>query len=144
MSCIVKAFDNAFLDMERKNWDKIYVFVDLHSTVIKPNYKYGEIPKEFYPLAQETLELLSKQKDVCLIMYTCSHPNEIQEYLTFFIENNIDFKYVNKNPEVSTSEGGYGYYEDKPYMNILLDDKAGFDAESDWNEIMRFIMDRNE
>jgi hypothetical protein len=25
-----------------------------------------------------------------------------------------------------------GYFEDKPYMNVLLDDKAGFCPEFDW------------
>ncbi len=136
---IVKAFDIAFKDMQRKNWDKIYVFVDLHSTAIKPNYKAGEIPTEFYENAKECLQMMSKQKEICLIMYTCSHQHEIKEYLTYFESNNIKFEYVNKNPEVTSNEGGYGYYEDKPYINVLLDDKAGFDAESDWLGVVEFL-----
>jgi hypothetical protein len=37
---------------------------------------------------------------------------------------------VNKNPEVKSTT--YGYYEDKPYFNVLFEDKAGFDATEDW------------
>tara|TARA_B100001094_G_C17588540_1_gene510821 strand:- start:302 stop:538 length:237 start_codon:yes stop_codon:yes gene_type:complete len=63
-------------------------------------------------------------------MYTCSHPNEIKEYLKLFEENGIKFEYINRNPEVQSE--GYGYYEDKLYFNVLFEDKTGFDANNDW------------
>jgi hypothetical protein len=37
---------------------------------------------------------------------------------------------INKNPNVENN--AYGYYRDKPYFNVLFEDKAGFDAEEDW------------
>lgn len=120
-----------------RNWDKIYWCIDLHETCIRPNYKVGDIPTDFYPYAKEVMQLLSNVKNVCLIMYTCSHPQEIDKYLEFFENNQIHFQYVNKNPEVHTE--GYGYYEDKFYFNILFDDKAGFDADSDWKLIYDYL-----
>lgn len=140
---IIKAIEiNHFEAKERKGWDKTYWFFDLHSTVIKPNYEYGNIPKEFYPHAKEVLQMLTKLDDVCLAMYTCSHPHEVEEYLEYFKENGIHFDFVNRNPEVKTQEEGYGYYEDKPYMNVLFEDKAGFDAETEWEEVKNLLIEK--
>ena len=137
---IVRSIEiNHFQAIERKGWNKTYWFFDLHSTVIKPNYEYGNIPKEFYPYAKEVLQMLSDRDDVCLAIYTCSHPHEVDQYKEYFKEHGIRFQFVNKNPEVKTEEGGYGYYEDKPYMNVLFEDKAGFDAEVEWEEVRDFL-----
>jgi hypothetical protein len=120
-----------------KNWDKTFWSIDLHETCLKPNYQVGNIPKEFYPYAKETLQILSNLPEVTLIMYTCSHPNEIEKYIEYFEENNIHFEYVNKNPEVPSQ--GYGYYQDKFYMNVGFDDKFGFDAHNDWKLILDYL-----
>lgn len=133
---------NHFQAIEKKGWDKTYWFFDLHSTVIKPNYEYGNIPKEFYPYAKEVLQMLSQRDDISLVIYTCSHPHEVQQYIEYFQENEIHFDFVNKNPEVSSVEGGYGYYEDKPYMNVLFEDKAGFDPETEWLEVRDFLKNK--
>jgi len=133
---------NHFQGMENKGWDKTYWFFDLHSTVIKPNYEYGNIPKEFYPHAKEVLQMLSDRDDVCMAIYTCSHPHEVEQYKAYFEEQGIKFQFVNKNPEVTSVEGGYGYYEDKPYMNVLFEDKAGFDPEHEWEEVREYLTEK--
>jgi hypothetical protein len=130
--------------MVKRDWDKTYWFFDIHGTILKPNYKAGNTPKDFYPLAKETLQYLSTLKDVVMILYTCSHPHEIQEYLTLFEANNIHFSYVNENPEVPTDINGYGCYDKKPYVNVLFEDKAGFDPESDWTGVLKLMKSRNE
>lgn len=132
---IIKAFKNALKKKNERGWEKIYVFVDIHETILKPTYKIrGE--KEFYRHAKEALQLMSDSDNVSLGLYTCSYPDEIQEYLEFFKENNIIFEHVNENLEVDND--AYGYFEDKPYFNVLLDDKAGFDAEEDWIKLKFF------
>ena len=68
-----------------------------------------------------------------MIMYTCSHPHEIEQYLEFFKKHNIDFKFVNENPEVP--DAAYGYYQDKFYFNVLFEDKAGFLPDRDWPKV---------
>lgn len=136
---ITTAIDNSIKLMTDRGWDKIYYFIDLHSTVIKPNYERGNIPTEFYPYAKEVLQYLSKREDISLIMYTCSHPEEIVDYVEFFKGHNIVFEYINENPEVTTKVGGYGCYDTKPYMNVLMDDKAGFEPETEWLEIMEYF-----
>jgi len=80
----------------------------------------------YYPEAKELLQELTARPDVCLILYTCSHPPEIEFYLKNFAAHNIKFDYINENPEVKTGVGEFGCYDKKPYFNILFDDKAGF------------------
>lgn len=137
---ITRAIQINHFDLKRqRGWDKTFWFFDIHSTILKPNYKAGNVPKEFYPMAKETLQYLSKLPDVEMVIYTCSHPNEVEEYLQLFEENNIHFKYVNENPEVVTDLKGYGNYDKKPYMNVLFEDKAGFDAETEWAEVYELM-----
>jgi hypothetical protein len=133
---------NHFKNKEERGWDKTFWFFDIHATILKPNYSYGNIPKEFYPYAKETLQLISKLQDIELILYTCSHPHEIEEYLIYFKSYDIHFKYINENPEVKTQPNGYGCYDKKPYMNVLFEDKAGFDAETEWEEIFNFLVSK--
>jgi hypothetical protein len=124
---------------KHESWGFTYWAFDLHSTIIKPNYESGNIPSEFYPFAKQVLQEISKRDDIVMIIYTCSHPHEIEQYKELFEANGIHFKYVNENPEVLTDRDGYGYYEKKFYFNVLFEDKAGFDAENDWYEVARTL-----
>jgi hypothetical protein len=130
---------NHFEYKVKRNWDKTYWFFDIHGTILKPNYQYGNTPKDFYPYAVETLQFLTKLPDVEMIIYTCSHPHEIKEYIKLFADSGIVFKFVNENPEVPTQVDGYGCYDKKPYMNVLFEDKAGFDPETEWKEVLDFM-----
>jgi len=134
---ITKAIKNAFKRKKEKQWEFSYWAIDLHETVVKPNWSAHEIPVDFYPLAKEALQLISAQKDIVMIMYTCSHPPEITAYLEFFGKHDIHFKYVNENPEVINMK--YGNYDKKPYFNVLFEDKAGFDANEDWEYVIKTI-----
>ena len=136
---ITKTIDIAYQKAKEKNWDNIYVAVDIHDTIVKGNYTTKDIPKEFYPIAKETLQLLSNKKEIKLILYTCSHPEEIKLYLEFFNQHNITFDFVNENTDVMTDLQGYGNYDKKPYFNVLLDDKAGFNPYEDWITIYNHI-----
>ena len=130
--------DNSFQIMKERNWEHFYMFIDIHATILYPDY--GGIAKIYYPLAKEILQKLCIEPRIKLIMYTCSHPHEIDEYIEFFKKDNIVFDYINKNPEVENTRGGY--FVDKPYMNVLLDDKGGFNGLYDWyilNNILESI-----
>lgn len=133
---ILKSIETQFKRMEERDWDKIFYFFDIHETILYPDYD-NKTPLKFYPYAKEVLRYLSTREDISINIYTCSYPQEIQKYLVFFKENGIDFKHVNKNPEAKNTT--YGYYEDKPYFNVLFEDKAGFDAEIEWKEIAEYF-----
>lgn len=128
-----KQFENAKI----KGWDKVYICVDIHDTIVHRNYVENVLPTDFLFGAEETLKYLSTRKDVCLILYSCSHPHEIVKYLEFFESKGIHFKYCNENPEVPNN--ALGCYDKKLYFNILLDDKSGW-IESDWIIIYDFFM----
>lgn len=134
---IITAIHKSFSAAKAKNWDAQYWAIDIHGTIIEPNYQLGNIPKVFYPGAKEVLQLLSKRTDIVLILYTCSHPNEIEQYLEFFKQNDINFKYVNENKDVPNAD--YGYYTDKFYFSVLLEDKAGMDPRCDWFRIKEVL-----
>ena len=143
MSIIKSIKINHYEHMVKRNWDKTYWMFDIHGTILKPNYEYGNIPKEFYPHAKEALQFINKMEDVVMILSTCSHPHEIEQYLEYFKENDIHFKYVNENPEVETNLEGYGCYDKKPYMNVLFEDKCGFDGEQDWVGVFEYLKYKN-
>ena len=123
-------------DMKQiRGWDTMFWAIDFHSTMCKAEYKLNQ-EFEFYPLAKEVLQFLSKQEDICLILYTCSHGPEIYRMQQFLKYENIIFKYVNCNPEVPDT--ALGNYTDKFYFNILLEDKSGFEPK-DWFDIKTLL-----
>lgn len=133
MSNLERAIRKAFATAKRpdRNWKKIYVAVDLHGVVLLPNYE--NTSTEYYPLAREVMQTLTNRSDVVLIMYSCSKREEVQKYIEFFLKDGIKFDYIGHNPEVV--ETRFGDFTHKPYFNILLEDKAGFDPEIDWDII---------
>jgi len=141
MGIITAILKNHFENKEKRGWDKTYWFFDIHGTVLKPNYQYGNTPKDFYPYAKETLQLITKLPDICMILYTCSHQHEIDEYVKLFENCGIRFQYINENPEVETDVNGYGCYDKKPYVNVLFEDKAGFEPETEWKLVYDLMVE---
>jgi hypothetical protein len=136
---IVRAIEQAFKAKKERGWDKIYVAVDIHGTILKPDYEIDGICTEFYKHSTEVLYELNQRDDIVLILYTCSHPDEIDQYRQLFRFHGIEFDYVNSNPEVKTGDTKHGYYEEKFYFNILFEDKASFDPYVDWLDILNYL-----
>lgn len=141
---IAKAFDIAFRRMKEKKWDKIYVLIDVHDTILKGTYSKDET-FEWLTGAREALVSLTNAKDICLILWTASHQGKINEYLKFFKNNDIYFDYVNCNPEVINDD--LGNFElatnGKLYFNVGIDDKFGFAPEDgDWY-IIKDVVDKH-
>lgn len=134
---ITRAIEKSFKRAKQKGWNKTFWAFDIHETIILPNWKYGTIPTEFYPLAKETLQLISSRDDIVMLLFTCSHPHEIPQYVELFKKEGIHFAYVNENPEVLNEK--YGYYDSKPYFNVLFEDKAGFDPYEDWGKVKELL-----
>ena len=133
---IVKAFNSALVRAKAKNWDYIYILVDVHGTIFKPSY-LNEEKYEFYPYAKETLQLLSFFSKVKLILWTSSTDTAINDYNNVFSNNDIKFDYVNENPEVKRqlTDPETLDLSSKYYFNIGIDDKFGFEPETDWKLI---------
>jgi hypothetical protein len=134
---ILEAFERAFFNARKKNWDKIYVAIDIHDTIVRGNYRTDVLPTEFYPFAKKVLQHLSSRQDIVLILNTCSWPEEIEKYINFFKVYGIDFLYTNENPEVPNT--ALGCYTTKFYFNVMIEDKAGFNAENEWEELYNYF-----
>lgn len=134
---ITRAIRNCLENAKLKGWDKTYWAFDIHGTMLKPTFKTGVVSTEFYPYAKETLQLIGKRNDIVKIIFTCSYPHEITEYVKYFEAHGIHFDYVNENPDVCT--GAYGHYERKFYFNVLFEDKAGFDPLTDWKLVYELL-----
>lgn len=126
-SAIQTAFDRA----KKMGWWKLYVAVDVHGAIF-PSTDKKEKQRDFFPGSVEALQYLSSRVDVDLMIFTCSHNEEIEEVIQLLGKRGIKFSFINENPEVVND--ARGNYDFKPYYNILIDDKAGF-IPSEWTEI---------
>jgi len=133
---ILKVINSAFERQRERGWHYIYIFIDIHGTIFPSSYDKPE-EYEFYPYAKETLQYLTKREDIKIGLYTCSYPHEIAKYLAFFDRNDIKFDFINKNTDEQNTS--YGYFNDKTYFNVLLEDKAGFEPEKDWRIIYDYF-----
>lgn len=138
---ITRAINTCLEHAKLKGWDKTYWAFDIHGTMLKPTFKTGVVSTEFYPYAKEVMQMLTRQKNIVRILYTCSYPEEIVQYLKYFDGFSIRFDYVNENPDVCA--GAYGHYDRKFYFNVLFEDKAGFDPLSDWKEVYELLNQHN-
>jgi hypothetical protein len=136
---IVKYIKKVFAHSFCKEWYETYWAFDLHGTIIRSTYKGTEMI--YYPYAQKVLQFLSKRPDIKMILWTCSFPNEIEEYIKRFEADGIHFDNVNENPGISSKHGNFGCYDKKFYFNVLLDDKAGFSPEKDWKKLYFYLLD---
>ena len=137
---IIKAFDSAFKRAQAKHWDYIYILIDVHGTIFWPSY-FDKEKYEYYPYAKEVLQILSKDPKIKLILWTSSTTNSIVNYKIKMIYDKISFDYVNRNPEVerqSTDPSSLDLSE-KFYFNVGIDDKFGFEPETDWKLIYDYI-----
>lgn len=135
LSWIKTMFEHA----EKKQWFETYWAFDIHGTISKPDYRKSTKEILYYPFAKETLQLLSERLDTIIILFTSSYPEEIKIYNEVFKSDNINFKYINENPDVSDAKGSFGYYYQKMYFNVFLEDKAGFNPEKDWEPIYNYL-----
>lgn len=127
--------ERTFRFKEEKKWDMIYVAIDAHGTIIRPYHHCID----FYPDSVEVLQWMTRRKDIRIILWTSSHSKEVVELVREGKRRNITFDYCNRNPlEFNTDRACFDL---KFYFNILLEDKAGFEPESDWllvkNELLR-------
>lgn len=124
---------NAFSKMKERNWDCIYMAIDAHGTFLKPTYKKDSVFK-FYDGSENVLKYLSTRKDIKLILFTSSHTEYISNLLNELVSRGIYFDYVNENPEIESDK--ISCFETKFYFDVLLDDKAGFNPETDWSRLL--------
>ena len=138
---ICKVFDKAYERMKQENWEKIYVLVDIHDTIFKACY-YNTETYDWFPYAKETLLLMTKMKDISLILWTSSYQNKIADYIKKLKSMDICFDMVNANFEVTNTK--LSCFDEKPYFNVGIDDKFGFEAETDWKILYNYLINKTK
>lgn len=120
----------AFEDKKRRNWEKLFICIDVHDVILEGKYNLMNEGAAIMPNAQRVLKQWSDRKDISLILWTSSHKAPTDVVLHWLKLVGINFDYVNENPECQNTE--LCDFSKKFYFNILLDDKAGFVGETDW------------
>ena len=131
-----KAFWSATKRSKEKNWEHIYVLVDVHGVTMEPDYTKAS--SKIYPECIEPLRIMSNSDKYVLIMWTCSRKDDIQKYLREFEALGIHYDWVNENPDVQHVDA-LGDYSAKLYANLIFDDKAGFDPYEDWDILTNLL-----
>ena len=135
--CLITYISTLLKSKEEKGYDKLYIMVDIHNTILVPTFSNNEI-YEYFPYAKEVLQELSKREDIILIMWTSCYKDKIEEYLNHFKENGIIFDFVNENPLYKNLD--FACFDTKFYYDIGIDDKFGFDANNDWFKIYKLLI----
>lgn len=125
------------IEDDRKKWDNVYILVDIHGTVLKPSWSNTKESFEYYDYAKESLRVLSKIPNVVLILWSSSYYSKLLLYQEKFKKDEINFRYINENPEVTN--GDYTCFDIKPYCDLGIDDKFGFSPES-WEDIYKYYL----
>lgn len=142
---ISDAINTAFRKKKERGWEKypkIFIAIDLHDVVIPGTYTRNNEGRKFFPDGKEVLQWLTGRKDMCLILFTSSYEDAICDIIDWLAENEIKFDYVNCNPECCNTE--LCDFTNKFYMDILLEDKAGFVGETDWKMVKQTLIDIGE
>jgi hypothetical protein len=131
---ISKAIIRAYQEKYLRGWDTLYFAIDLHGTIIE-RYTGDEI--KAYDYAEEALRKLSSMPDVVPILYTSTSEANLLPFNKWCFDRRIFFKYLNENTECDSNKTGD--FSKKFYFNVLLDDRAGFDPEVDWQNIIHSL-----
>jgi len=136
MLSYAELFNQAYMTMMSRNWDTLYVALDVHGTIIPLSYKFDEDPV-VYPHAIETLQKMSKMPNVRIILFTSSYVDHTESFVKFLKNHRVKIDFVNGNREVGNTETGC--FTRKFFYSILIDDKAGFDPLKDWVEVNKAL-----
>lgn len=137
---IQKAILKAYQDIVEKGYKKIYWCIDLHGVCFQSNYQQNSY-EWINPKAIDVLRQIQFLSESIIIIWTSCHEHEIKIIDDFLIDHGIYVKYFNHNPEVENTETGC--FDSKFYMSVILDDKAGFDPDTDWDIVSNTLNEIN-
>lgn len=124
----------SFQTNKERGYDVGYWCIDLHGVICKHTHERKH-KYTFYKDARTVLRFLTKRNDIILILHTCSHNDSINRAKKWLAGNGIQFKYVNENTEIHSNK--VSNFSKKFHYNVLLDDKAGFEGEKDWDIVKK-------
>lgn len=141
---IIKVFEKELEKMRERNWDCIYVLLDIHGTIFVPSYNEEELYL-YYPYAKETLQAISRIKYIKLILWSSTKKDFLYNYFLQLVDDDIYIDYFNFNDEVKEEDCNFdtASFKYKTYFNVGIDDRFGFEPEKDWKELYYYFMRTN-
>ncbi len=136
------AIRKAFARKRDKRYPFVYWAIDLHDTIIRSTYSSHEESKETYPHSLEVLRKLSESKVAILILWTSSYEEKMIPVMKWLRELGVSFTYFNENPECGNTT--YGDFRRKFFYDVMLDDRAGFNPETDWLVVKNTLIELGE
>ena len=133
--------ENYKIFCETSKYKYCYIAVDIHGTIFKPSFD-NEETYQYYPMAKQCLRLLSKNKNVKLILWSACYTHNFLKYIKKFESDGIKFDYINSNPECINSS--YACFDSKFYFDLGIDDRFGFDARNDWRDFYSVLVQLNK
>ena len=137
---ISTAIERAYKKRFDRTFGYVYFSVDIHDTIVQSTY--NGISSLIYPKARTALNTLSLLPEVKLILNSSCYEQDQKQYISLFSNYGIAISYFNCNPEVENTETGC--FDLKFYFDVLLDDKAGFDKDTDWDVVVSSVLKYRE
>lgn len=139
---IKHAVKSAYDKFHKRNWDSIYYLVDLHDTIFESTYDNNELIA--IPQAFKVLKELVKLPETKIILWSSVTEESKEIYIRLFEKNSEGKVYAfNKNPDYldALDKNGqtYASFAEKPYISIIIDDKAGF-TKKDWKKLKSAVL----
>lgn len=138
MKTISRTFDDALDIKKRRGHYYLYICIDIHGTIITPEYNKENEGARFYDHVLDVLKYLSDREDVILILWSSSYITPASTLIDqLYAQYGIIINFYNENPmEKNNDICDFG---SKFYFSVLIDDKAGFDPKNDWLELKNFF-----
>lgn len=134
---IERAIERAYRVSNERGWPRVYWALDLHGTCLKSNYStkaYEWLTPDCLPI----LKALSELPETNFIIWSSLHQADKEGVAAFFAEAGIKITGINTNPQEASTETGC--FDEKFYMSLIVDDKAGFDP-SEWQAVLDTVLD---
>ncbi len=142
MQTVNSIFIKAWEDASNKGYDHVVIAIDLHGTIIDtkifnttPGSFEDKVRASILRPAITALQKLSVHPSISMFIYSGTRKCHLRKLIDILRDQyriNIDLEYSSNIQHASQS------FKRKPYYSILLDDKAGFDPDVDWDEINSF------
>lgn len=132
---IQKTIYNAFEKARQRSWEYIIFLIDIHDTIFKGTYSETE-NFEYLGKAKEALQLMSFRKDIKIILWSSTFNKS--KYILQLYKDNIIIDAFNRNIDgIENTE--IACFDEKPFFAVGIDNAFGFDAETDWEEVIKSL-----
>ena len=135
---IERAIQRAIEKRIKRGYDYTYWAIDIHDTLVPSTYTYpNKYDYHKYDYMLKSMIFLSAMKDMKIILWSCTPRDKVQEVIDDLKTYGINIDYFNENPECEPLS--MQDFSGKFYFDIGVDDKFGFDPETDWKLIYSHV-----